>query len=306
MSRDTRDAREDQLDVRSRPGPDVRQPHEGNAREHAPSAARHWSPADRLALPRSDARRPISVDRQGVRLRESDIELLATVGAFRTVAVRDLRDIADNATDRLARTAADLRSLREQGLLETHAIVINGRHESVAVLTEKGHRLLEHSRGDESLHRDQRYYAGLVKPRELAHDAQLYRMFEREREHLEREGAIVTRVLLDYELKADYHRSVHEQQRKGIDPGDARRAFAEAQDLPFADGHIHFPDVRVEYQTPDGRSEHRDLELATEHYSRAQLSGKQGAGFHVYRATGAGASRRGSSCADPHHLEWLG
>jgi hypothetical protein len=245
------------------------------------------------------------VDRQRVRLRESEIELLATVGAFRAVAVHDLRDVADNTTERPARTDADLRSLRQQRLLETHAVVINGRHESVAVLTGKGHQLLEHSRADDWLRRDQRYYAGLVKPRELAHDAQLYRMFERERERLEQEGTTVTRVFLDYELKADYHRSVHQQQRKGTGPDEARRVCAEAQDLPFADGHIHFPDVRIEYQTADGRGEHRDLELATEHYSRAQLGGKQRAGFHVYRAAGAGAGRRGGQCCDPHHLEYL-
>ena len=53
---------------------------------------------------------------------------------------------------------------------------------------------------------------------------------------------------------------------------------------------------------------HRDLELATEHYSRSQLGGKQSAGFRVYRAAGArgaGASKPGGSPIDPHHLEWL-
>jgi hypothetical protein len=66
--------------------------------------------------------------------------------------------------------------------------------------------------------------------------------------------------------------------------------------------------VRVEYETPDGRLERRDLELATEHYSRSQLSGKQTAGFRVYRASGArgaGAGRKGGTPTDPHHLEWL-
>jgi hypothetical protein len=51
---------------------------------------------------------------------------------------------------------------------------------------------------------------------------------------------------------------------------------------------------------------HRDLELATEHYSRSQLAGKHTAGFHVYRAAGprgAGASKPGGTPTDPHHLE---
>ena len=41
----------------------------------------------------------------------------------------------------------------------------------------------------------------------------------------------------------------------------------------------YLPDLRIEYETPDGRLEHRDLELVTEHYSRGQLAGKTRAGF---------------------------
>jgi hypothetical protein len=80
-----------------------------------------------------------------------------------------------------------------------------------------------------------------------------------------------------------------------------RDAFADAHDLPFAGEHIHFSDVRIEYETADGRTEYRGLELATEHYTRSQLSGKTGGGFHVYRAAGAGG-RRGGTPSDPHHL----
>jgi hypothetical protein len=89
------------------------------------------------------------------------------------------------------------------------------------------------------------------------------------------------------------------------------RAFADARQLPIIDGHLELPDLRIEYETPDGRIESRDLELITEHYSRGQLAGKAQAGFSLYRAAGigrvrsGGSSRTGGTPADPHHLEWL-
>ena len=243
--------------------------------------------ANRIELPRTPERRPVVLGRSRFMLRDSESELLETVGAFRAIAVRDFKEA----------TEADIRSLRGQGLLHTRGLVINGRSEHVAVLTRTGRELLARSREEGS-------HVGLVKPRELEHDAQLYRMFQTERERLEAEGSTITRVVLDYQLLADYHRYVHEQERIGVDTVQARRAFAEAHDLPLAGERIRLPDVRVEYEYADGRIEHRDLELATEHYSRAQLGAKLSAGFRVYRAAGA-STQRGGSPSDPHHLEWI-
>jgi hypothetical protein len=220
-------------------------------------------------------------------LRSSESALVETVGAFRAVAVRDLQEAAE----------ADIRSLRGQGLLHTRDLVINGRSERVAALTRTGRELLERSRG-------QGFHAGRVKAREAEHDAQLYRMFRTERERLEAERATVTDVVLDYQLAADYRRYIHEQELAGVDAVQARRAFAETHDLPFAGDGIRLPDVRVEYETADGRIEYRDLELATAHYSRSQIGAKKSAGFRVYRAAGAGA-QRGAAPSDPHDLEWI-
>ena len=79
--------------------------------------------------------------------------------------------------------------------------------------------------------------------------------------------------------------------------------------LPIIDGHLELPDLRIEYEAPDGTLQHRDVELVTEHYSRAQLAGKSQAGFSMYRAAGArlggGSARPGGTPIDPHHLEWL-
>src|SRR5205823_2262162 len=153
---------------------------------------------------------------------------------------------------------ADVRSLSDHGLLQTRTVVINQRPERVVTLTQAGRRLLESSRAEreEDDGPAQRYYAGLVKPRELAHDAQLYRMFQTERERLEAEGATITRVILDYEIKAEYHTWVHEQTQHGADAADARQAYASDHDLPFRGGHIHLPDLRLEYETADGLREH--------------------------------------------------
>lgn len=257
---------------------------------------RAWSAANHLDLPRTPERQPVVLGYSRFMLRNSESDLLATIGHFRAIAVRDFKEVADNAatTERLP-LDADVESLRSQGLLQTHRVIMNSRSERVAILSRKGRELLE---------RNQRSHVGLAKPRELEHDAQLYRLFQTERERLEAEGATVTRVVLDYELLGDYHRFVYDQHMEGVNAIDARRAFAEERHLPFAGERIHLPDVRVEYETADGRPEYRDLELATEHYSRWRIGGKAAAGFRVYRAAGAGA-RRGVTPSDPHRLEWI-
>ena len=143
-----------------------------------------------------------------------------------------------------------------------------------------------------------------MKPRELPHDAQVYRLFRAEAGRIETEGGRVVRVVLDYELKRDYQQYLNRPDR----PADAtleqdRRAFAEAHDLPVVRDHLELPDLRIEYETADGRLEHRDVELVTEHYSRGQLAGKAQAGFVMYRSGGGGGGRGGPF--DPRHLERL-
>jgi hypothetical protein len=297
MSRYSRDdsARDDIGRVESRQDPEP--PRQDRDRLDRVAPEHTGSVAHRLDLPRTPERRPVILGRNRFMLRNSESELLATVGAFRAIALHDLKEVAENAgTGERSALDADVRSLRGQGLLQTHGVVINSRSERVALLTRKGRELLE---------RHRRAHVGLIKTRKLTHDAQLYRMFQTERKRLETEGATITRVVFDYELSADYNRSVHEQHMAGIDVLEARRAFAEARQLPFAGERIHFPDVRIEYESADGRTEYRDLEFATEHYSRSAVSAKVSAGFRVYRAAGAGA-RRGGTPSDPHHLESIG
>jgi hypothetical protein len=160
-------------------------------------------------------------------------------------------------------------------------------------------------------HRDQTFHAGLVKPREIAHDSQLYRLYQAEAARIEEEGGRVERIVLDYELKRDYQTFLNRSDPpEGSSLHDDMRAFAEAAGLPVVDDHLELPDLRIEYETSDGRLEYRDVELVTEHYSRGQLAGKTAAGFALYRAAGAGrargeSGRRGGTPLDPHNLERL-
>ena len=146
-----------------------------------------------------------------------------------------------------------------------------------------------------------------MKPRELRHDVQLYRVFKEEAALIERDGGRVTRVVLDYELKRDYQKFLNREGRDDdADVMQERLAFADAHDLSVVRGHLELPDLRIEYETEDGRMEHRDVELVTEHYSRGQIAGKARAGFVCYRAGASGSgNRRGGTPFDPRHLERL-
>jgi len=258
-----------------------------------------------LTLPQGEEREVVGFRGREYSLNGSETRTLATVGAFRAVSIDDFGD------DRQSRDVrhGDWRALGAQGLL-THETLTDrhGTHHVVA-LTREGKDLLDEHSTARPDGRQQAYYAEIVKPRELAHDSRLYAAFQKEAERIEDEGGRVTRIVLDYELKSAYQRFLNREDR----PADAtvdsdRETFADAHDLTIVGGHLELPDVRIEYQTEDGRCEHRDVELVTEHYSRGQLSGKSKAGFACYRAGGSGrgaGGRKGGTPFDPRNLERL-
>lgn len=261
-------------------------------------------PLDRLTLRPGRERQPIVHRGRTYQLRDSDVRTLATVGTFRVVRAADVQAM------RSSRDAwsGDLRNLREQGLVDVKTVTINRESTAVAVLTRQGKSLLDAHQDRSGERPPQAFHAGLVKPRELAHDAQLFRLFQAEASRIEADGGRVDRVLLDYELKRDYQTFLNRPHRP--QDVDDLTAFAAAHDLPVVDGHLELPDLRIEYESPDGDLRHRDVELVTEHYSRSQLAGKARAGFSMYRAAGArfggGAAKPGGTPFDPHHLEWIG
>lgn len=259
-----------------------------------------------LRLPETPVRESVEHRHHHYRLNGEEARILGTVGAFRVVPAAEL----DGARPDGDTWHGPVWELAEQGLVERQTIVVNEQPTAVVVLTREGKALLDarQEAGPEGAR--QQYHAGLVKPRELAHDTQLLRLYEQAAGRLEADGHRVERVVLDYELKRDYQRFLNRPDRSPDAEVDMR-AFADARQLPIVDGHLELPDLRIEYETPDGRIESRDLELVTEHYSRGQLAGKAQAGFSLYRAAGTGRLRSGGSTrtggtpVDPHHLEWL-
>jgi len=101
-------------------------------------------------------------------LRGSETRTLSTVGAFRVVPARDLRDHSGRPADP---RDGDLRHLRQQGLIDT--VRLDGRRDVAVVLTDRGRDLLESHRGRDHDPR-QEFYSGLKRERELEHDSQVY------------------------------------------------------------------------------------------------------------------------------------
>jgi hypothetical protein len=263
-----------------------------------------------LDLPRGRERRPVRERDRVYEINGAESRMLATVGAFRVVSESDLRDGRDD--NRCAQ-----RHLEREGLLHTSPLSLDDR---AVVLTDRGRDLLEanrHERQERSWEPRQTFYAGLRKPRELTHDSKVYRAYLRAEERVREQGGRVDRVILDYELKRDYQRFLHERNRGRKDcdgrpdrePEEIAR-WAREHDLPYDDGHVHFPDARIEYEDRDGRARHEDIEVVTGHYRGAHAGAVARSGFSCYRAIGgmvggcASTGKRGGS-RHPHLAEEL-
>jgi hypothetical protein len=164
---------------------------------------------------------------------------------------------------------------------------------------------------DRSLDDRQRFYAGFARRPEIAHDSHLHRAYERASEGIRSRGGRVRRVVLDYELKRGYQRFLQENNRRKRDSDgrpdrtdDEVRDWAWSHQLPYEDGHVQFPDVRIEYLDRDGRQAVEDLEIVTPHYRGAHAAAKGRSGFQQYRTSGGrigGRSRGGRGRPfDPH------
>jgi hypothetical protein len=171
------------------------------------------------------------------------------------------------------------------------------------VLTDRGRDLVEANRRDRDEQHHQEYYAGVNRPRELSHDAKLYRAYLRVEERLRKEGAEVRRVVLEQDLKREYQEFLQEHNRDHADSDgrpdrDSREIaqWAHQHELPHFDERVHFPDFRVEYEL-DGRERHEDIEVLTPHYRGAHAGTRARTGFTCFRARGAGG--RGGRSFDP-------
>jgi hypothetical protein len=251
---------------------------------------------------------PLGDERELVRLRErihaidgTDSRILATVGAFRVVAERDLEPSIERSTSARHR----VRRLEAEGLLRR---TLFAPGERVVSLTTEGRDLLEAHRrdGNDDRHTGrQAFYTGVRKPRELSHDSQFYRAYLRAQERLSGRGARVRRVVLDYELKRDYQRFLQARSR-GRKDHDGRpdrepeeiRLWAREHNLPYFDDAVHFPDLRIEYDDRDGGLRHEDVEVTTAHYRGAHAAATARCGFAQYRSHGSFSGGRGGGRRD--------
>jgi hypothetical protein len=216
-------------------------------------------------------------DREYLLLRESEIHTLSEAGRFCVIVPNDLAQYG-YAGDR-ARMERDIRRLKDQSLLTEKTLEVSGKHTlRVVTLTKQGAKLL---RNANRLSEDQEIYHGLVKPREAKHDADLYRLYQKEAARIERQGGRPLRVILDYQLKRDLNRDLTALGQQKDDP-DAKESVAEKHGLRVVDGKIPVPDVRIEYESSQHELSRVDLELATRHYRPRGLAAKARAGFSLY------------------------
>jgi DNA-binding MarR family transcriptional regulator len=248
-----------------------------------------------LDLPRGLERERVHVHDHDYDLRGSEVRTLATIGAFRVVPVSDLHDDNGRAADLWH---GDLDRLRSAGLIQVVAHLDHDERTPLLALTEQGRELLESHRTRDH-EPAQAFYAGLLKSRELRHDAHVFRAYVRSADRLRTQGARVHRVVLDYELKREYQRFLQERNRERPDsdgrPDRTReeiRDWAHDHDLPMDGEGVQFPDVRIEYEWPDGRRDVEDVEVTTPHYRGAHAAAKARAGFSRYRAGGGGVGGR--------------
>ncbi|NYF91376.1 hypothetical protein RBB79_17265 [Tunturiibacter empetritectus] len=267
--------------------------------------------------PSADPRRPSRTASNivGLELRPEEKQLLSEAGRFRVVRVADLRETLYNGKSRPLEN--DLRYLRDKGLVETSQVNLrrDGRRRTierveVATLTQDGRRLLL-KQGD--LPKDQRLYAGLVKPREVEHDSQIYRAYRKEVQKITEKGGSNLRVKLDFEIKSQVQKAIHAERKADPkrDMAEIKHEVAERLELPFVDGKIQIPDARIEYDLPrdmeqtvdaDDRSRtgHEDIEVLTAAYHAGHLRSKGHAGFRNY-ASAADRATIISKIEDEHY-----
>jgi hypothetical protein len=269
-----------------------------------------------LNLPRGQSRERVRVRGHEYDLRGTEVRTLAAAGTFRVVPAADLREQYPKAEMQ----ERDLAHLRRQGLIHTTPYVVGRTRTTLVTLTDRGREVLDESRRARGGEPGQAFHAGISKPRELAHDTRLYRAYQQAAERLAERGARVRRVVLEEELKRDYQRFLQTTNRGRHDAtGRPDRAaeeierWARERHLPCVDGHVEFPDVRLEYEERDGRRGVEDVEVTTPHYRGAHAAAKARSGFKCYRSVGArvgggrlgmsGGGRRGGRTFDPRVAE---
>ena len=291
-------------------------------RNRQPAEHRHREPVQDIPRQRrrpvasADPRRPARAAGNvvGLELRPEEKQLLREAGRFRVVRTADLRETLYSGKARPLEN--DLKYLRDKGLIETQQVNLrrDGRRRTierveVVTLTKAGRSLLIK---DGDLPQDQKVYAGLVKPREVEHDSQIYRAYQKEAERIERNGGTNLRIRLDFEIKADVQKAIYRERKSdpARDMAEIKEEVAARHELPFVNGKIQIPDARIDYDLPrapdndidqGSRTGHQDIEVLTAAYHAGHLRSKAQAGFRNY-ASSADRSSLTAKIEDDSHL----
>jgi ribosomal protein S25 len=224
------------------------------------------------------------------RLSESETRTIAELGRFRVIASHDLAQHV-YAGD-LDEARSENRNLVRQGLIRMGTFEgPEAIPRELLTLTIRGHRLLQANR---LVAQEQAVYHGFVKPKDANHDADLYRVYQKEASRIRSEGGKNLRVVLDYELRSKINRDLAR-----FGPA-ARQEIAERYGLRVVGDKIPIPDLSIEYETHEGKIESVNLELVTEHYRGRGVAEKVRAGFSLYTPHGEAQHLR--CVLDQHEL----
>jgi hypothetical protein len=221
---------------------------------------------------------------QNYHLSSRQSAMLRDVGTFRTITDEALqKHVYRGDEDRFRK---DLRNLTDQRLV---AVQPNPRGKDRYVsLTRSGKNVTEaHLRTTT----EQSLYSGIVKKRELRHDAAIYEVYQKEAHKISKSGGTIKRVVLDFELKKNVNRQLARIQN--LAPAERecqRQQIAEAHGLKIVHGKIQIPDLRLEYETQEQEQCKVDLECVTGHYKARQIAAKSAAGFKLYNQDYRGRS----------------
>lgn len=247
------------------------------------------SPSPKERQPETnDDRTVYDLREKSYRLNDREARMLADIGKFRAVEKRDLlRNIYQGQQQSFDR---DLKHIHRQNLVRI--VGPKDSHTKYIVLTKPAKELAEKHLGTNPR---QEIHAGVVKTREMKHDAALYRLYHKAVEDIEKHRGRPLRVVLDFELKRDINRArakakalPHDQQQQKL------KEIADHEHLKMVNGKIPLPDLRIEYENEKGDLSRSDLEYVTEDYRAQGIAEKRAAGFKLY-----GSDRRGRTPYGP-------
>lgn len=216
---------------------------------------------------------------------------LQEVGLYRCASHRDLVE-AHFSGNRFAAAKGLERLVRSGAMRQHRARGPNGGAFTLYTLTKAGAALAQRLVVKRGLDPGQRAWAGMVKPREAAHDADVAKACRKEIEALTARGARLRRVLIDAELKGILaKRSETARAKHGKEEADrARRKAAEELHLPCDDqGHVQIPDAQIQYVDEAGNIGRVNVEVASDHYREGSVKAKSAGGFSMHGRKGGQA-----------------